>query len=62
MAFKFGDKEMYLILFSHSVVDQFTPSGKAWQECAQQIEKSHSHTNSAVSRQVYVQALLFQHL
>jgi len=25
-------------------------------------EKSHSHTNSAVSRQVYVHALLVQHL
>ena len=28
-------------------------SGKAWQERAQQTEKSHSHTTSAVSRQVY---------
>ena len=39
-------------------------SGKAWQECAQQTEKSHSRTNSAVSRrrQVYVDALLVQHL
>ena len=37
-------------------------SGKAWQECAQQTEKSHSRTNSAVSRQVYVHALLVQHL
>ena len=37
-------------------------SDKAWQECAQQTEKSHSHTNSAVSRQVYIHALLFQHL
>ena len=37
-------------------------SGKAWQECSQQTEKSHSHTNSAVSRQVYVHALLVQHL
>ena len=36
-------------------------SGKAWQECAQQTEKSHSHTNSTVSRQVYVHALLVQH-
>jgi len=36
--------------------------GKAWQECAQQTEKSHSYTNSAVSRQVYVHALLVQHL
>jgi len=37
-------------------------SGKALQECAQQTEKSHSHTNSAVSRQVYVHAQLVQHL
>jgi len=37
-------------------------SGKTWQACAQQIDKSHSHTNSAVSRQVYVQALLVLHL
>ena len=36
--------------------------GKAWQECAQQTEKSNSHTNSAVSRQVYVHDLLVQHL
>ena len=36
--------------------------GKAWQACAQQTEKNHSHTNSAVSRQVYVHALLVQHL
>jgi len=26
-------------------------SGKAYQECTQQTEKSHYHTNSAVSRQ-----------
>jgi len=37
-------------------------SGKAWQSCSQQTEKNHSHTNSAVSRQVYAQALLVQHL
>jgi len=35
---------------------------RLWQECAQQTEKSYSHTNSAVSRQVYVHALLVQHL
>jgi len=40
----------------------FVMSGKTWQECAQQTEKIHSHTNSAVSRQVYVHALLVQHL
>ena len=37
-------------------------SVKAWQACAQQTEKNHSHTNSAVSRQVYMHALLVQHL
>jgi len=37
-------------------------SGKAWQEFAQQTEKSLSHTNSAVSRQVYIHALLVHHL
>ena len=36
-------------------------SGKTWQACAQQTEKN-SHTNSAVSRHVYVHALLVQHL
>jgi len=37
-------------------------SGKTKQECAQQTEKSHSHTNSAVSREIYAHALLVQHL
>ena len=31
-------------------------SGKAWQACAQQTEKSDSHTTSAISHQVYVHA------
>jgi len=35
---------------------------EAWQQRAQQTEKSHSHTNAAVSRQVHVYALLVQHL
>jgi len=35
---------------------------KAWQACAQQTEKSHWYTNSAVPRQVYANALLVQHL
>jgi len=34
-------------------------SGKAWQA---RVQKTHSHTTSAVSRQVYVHALLVQHL
>jgi len=37
-------------------------SDKAWQECAQQTEKSYSHTKSAVSRQIYAHALQVQHL
>ena len=36
-------------------------SGKAWQEYAQKTEKSYSHTNSAVSRQVHIHVLLVQH-
>jgi len=59
MAFKFQGKEMYLrkVLLVSSL-----QRGKAWQACAQQAKKSHSHINSAVSRQVYVHALLVQHL
>jgi len=49
-------------LFSQSVVGKFTPNGMAGQVCAQQTEKSHSHINSAVLRQVYPHALLVQHL
>jgi len=52
MAFKIEGKEMYPIFVF----------GKAWQARAQQTEKNHSHTNSVVSRQVYVHALLVQHL
>jgi len=37
-------------------------SGKAWQACTQHIEKNRSHITSAVSRQVYVHALLVKHL
>jgi len=50
-------------LFLQSVVGQSIQSRTARQACAQQTEKSHSHTTSAVSRQVfYVHALLVQHL
>jgi len=49
-------------LFSKVLLVNSLRSGKSWQECAQQTEISHSHTNSAVSRQVYVHALLVQHL
>ena len=64
MAFKIEGKEMYpIFVFAkccwsvHSKV-----YSKAWQAFAQQTEKSHSHTTSAVSRQVYVHALLVPHL
>ena len=54
-----------LFSFHHAISHNITSSllsGKAWQACAQQIEKNHSHTHSAVSRQVYVHVLLVQHL
>jgi len=38
---------MHPFLFSQIIVGQFTPK---WQELAQQTEKSHTHTNSAISR------------
>jgi len=57
MAFKFEGKEYPAFVFAVLLVN-----GKAWHERAQQTEKSHSHTNSAVSRQVYVHAQLVQHL
>jgi len=47
-------------LFFQSVVGQFTP--KWLGNHAHSKQKNHSHTNSAVSRQVYVHALLVQHL
>ena len=54
MAFKFEGKEIYPIFVCakgcwsiHSKLES-----KAWQERAQQTEKSRSHKNSAVSRQV----------
>jgi len=68
---------LYLLCHSNLRVNECTPSlflqifgqmvsslqsGKAWQECAQQTKKKHFHTNSAVSCQVYLHALLVQHL
>ena len=49
-------------LFAQMLLVNPLQSCNAWQACAQQTEKNHSHTNSAVSRQVYVHALLVQHL
>jgi len=54
MAFKSEGKEMYAIFVFAVLLVNSLQSGKVWQACTQQTEKSHSHTNSAVSRQVYV--------
>jgi len=62
MAFEFEGKECTHLCFRKMLLVNSLQSGKAWQECAQQTEKSHSHTNSAFSRQVYIHALLVQHL
>ena len=51
-----------IFVFANVLLVSSLLSGKAWQVCAQQTEKNHSHTNSAISRQVYVHALLVQHL
>ena len=48
------------LCFRKALLLKSPQSGKVWQACTQRTEKSHSHTNSAVSRQVY--ALLGQHL
>ena len=53
---------MYPFCFHKVLLVNSFKGGKAWQACAQQTEKSHSHTNSAVSHQVSVHALLVQHL
>jgi len=62
MAFSFEGKGMYSIFVFAKCCGSIYSSDKAWQQCAQQTEKSYSHTKSAVSRQVYVHALLVQHL
>jgi len=64
MALKTEGQEMYpAALFSPSVlVSSLHQSGGAWYACAQQTEKSHSHTTFAVSCQVYVHVLLVRHL
>jgi len=59
MAFKFeGERNITHLRFRKVLL----VNGKAWQERAHQTEKSHSHTTSAVSRQVYIHAQLVQHL
>jgi len=62
MAFKIEGKEMYPIfvfaMCCWSVHSKVLRLGKH----AHSKQKKHSHTNSAVSRQVYVHVLLVQHL
>jgi len=55
-------KEMYPIFVFAVLLFSSLLSAKAWQACAQHTEKKHSHTNSAFLRQVFVHALLVQHL
>ena len=50
------------LCFCEVLLVNWLQSGKAWQVRAQQTEKNHSHTNSAVTRQIYVDSLLVQHL
>ena len=59
MAFKLDGKEMYPIFVFAKCFWSCSSllSGKVWQACSQQTEKKHSHTNSAVSRQVCFHAL-----
>jgi len=56
MAFKFEGKKCTHLCFRKVLLVNSLQSGEAWQECTEQTEKSHSHTNSTVSPQVYVHA------
>jgi len=61
MAFKFEGKETYpIFVFAKCCWSIHSKVARLWQERAEQTENGHSHT--AVSRQVYVHALLVQHL
>jgi len=62
MEFKIESKKMYPSLFLKVLLVNSLQSGMAWQACAQQTEKNHSHTNSALSSEVYAHVLLVQHL
>jgi len=55
-----GQRNVPHLCFRKALLVNSPQSGKVWQACTQQTEKSHSHANSVVSRQVY--ALLGQHL
>jgi len=57
-----GSRNVPNLWFCKVLLVNLLQSDKAGQECAQQTEKSYSHTKSAVSRQIYVHALLVQHL
>jgi len=62
MAFKIEGKEMYPIFVLANVLGQFTTKWLTFGKHAHSKQRNHSHTNSAVSRQVYVDALLVKHL
>ena len=54
---------MHLVFVFAVLLVNSLQRGKAYQECVQQAEKSHSHTNPHVaSSQVYIHGLLVQHL
>jgi len=59
---KLGAKNVPHLCFHEVLLVSSLICSKAWQACSQQTEKNHSHTNSAVSCQVYVHALLVQQL
>jgi len=57
MAFKSEGKNIPHLCFRKELLVNSLQNGKGWQACTQQTDKSHSHTNSAVSRQVYVASM-----
>jgi len=54
MVFKNEAENVPCLCFLNLLLVKSLQSGKAWEACTHKTEKSHSHTNSAVSRQVYV--------
>jgi len=62
MVFKFEGKGMSPSLVLQRVVGQFTPMWWGLARMRTANREKHSHTNSTVSRQVYVDVLLVQHL
>jgi len=62
-AFEIEGKVMYpIFVFAKNFSSCSLLSRTAWQACALHTEKSHSHTNSALSRQVYAHVLQVQQL